>query len=406
MSQSIAAPSETQSRQWTAVSTIALGTFVMVTSEFLPVGLLGSIARDLGAPEGRTGLLLSVPGLVAAISAPAFAVLAGRLDRRLVLAGLMLSIALSDLAVAYASHLWTVLAGRMLLGLALGGVWTFAAAIGRRLVAAEEGNRAAAIVMGGISLGTVLGVPIGTLAGGMAGWRAAFGGVALLALIALAVQLAVIPRLEARERLDVKAMAAVLRVPAIRVGFLSTALVVAGHFSAYAYLEPALAARGLSGPFMAWLLAGYGLAGLVGVWLGTGASDAAPRRALAGAMLAIGLTIGIAALAGSRPFVTTAMLLVWGAAFGALPLCLQVWTLRAAPQRFEASSALTNTVFQSSVALGALAGGLIVDHGGVGRAWMVGSGLALAGALVFSVNETRMTRPVRKASPAPRPGCV
>jgi predicted MFS family arabinose efflux permease len=396
MSRSIAAPSETRFRRWRAVSTIALGTFVMVTSEFLPVGLLGSIARDLGAPEGRTGLLLSAPGLVAAISAPAFAVLAGRLDRRLVLAGLMLSIALSDLAVAHASHLWTALAGRMLLGLALGGVWTFAAAIGRRLVAEEEGNRAAAIVMGGISLGTVLGVPIGTLAGGMAGWRAAFGGVALLALIALAVQLAVIPQLEARERLDVKAMAAVLRVPAIRVGFLATALVVAGHFSAYAYLEPALAARGLSGPFMAWLLAGYGLAGLVGVWLGTGASEAAPRRALAGAMLAIGLTIGIAALAGgiatladSRLFVTTAMLLVWGAAFGALPLCLQVWILRAAPQRFEASSAQTNTVFQFSVALGALAGGMFVDHGGVGRAWVIGSGLALAGALVFSVKSKR-----------------
>jgi predicted MFS family arabinose efflux permease len=384
MSNSIAPTAESSSRRWTAVCAIALGTFVMVTSEFLPVGLLGSLARELGASEGRTGLLLSVPGLVAAISAPAFAIFAGRLDRRMVLSGLTLSIALSDLVVAHAVHLWMALAGRVLLGLALGGVWTFAAAIGRRLVSQDDGNRAAAIIMGGISIGTVLGVPLGTLAGGLVGWRAAFDGVALLALIAFALQAMIIPPLEASERLNVKAMTAVLRVPAIRIGFLATALVVAGHFSAYAYLEPFLAARGVSGAVMAWLLAGYGLAGLIGVWLGTWASSLSPRRALAGAMLVIGLAIGTTLLTGSQPAMAATTILAWGAAFGALPLCLQVWTLRAAPRNFEASSALTNTVFQSSVAIGALVGGLIVDHGGVGKAWMIGSALALTGALVAS----------------------
>jgi len=101
-------------------------------------------------------------------------------------------------------------------------------------------------------------------------------------------------------------------------------------------------------------------------------------------MLVIGLAIGTTLLAGSHPAMAAATILAWGAAFGALPLCLQVWTLRAAPLSFEASSALTNTVFQSSVAIGALVGGLIVDHGGVGKAWMIGSALALAGALVAS----------------------
>ncbi|WP_395396930.1 MFS transporter [Novosphingobium sp. BL-8A] len=389
MPNSVIALAEAPASRWTAVCTIALGTFVMVTSEFLPVGLLGSIARDLGASEGRTGLLLSVPGLVAAISAPAFAICASRLDRRMVLSGLTLSIALSDLAVAHSPYLWMALAGRVLLGLALGGVWTFAAAIGRRLVRQHDGDRAAAIIVAGISIGTVLGVPLGTLAGNLVGWRAAFDCVGLLALIAFAAQAAIIPPLEASERLDVKAMAAVLHVPAIRTGFLATAFVVAGHFSAYAYLGPFLTARGISGPAMAWLLAGYGLAGLVGVWLGTWASSASPRWALSGVILVIGLAIAIALLARLHPVLSGAAILAWGAAFGALPLCLQLWTLRAAPQSFEASSALTNTVFQSSVALGALIGGLIVDHAGVGRAWMIGSTLALTGALVASCKPQR-----------------
>lgn len=380
-----ASPPEASSGRWLAVGTITLGTFVMVTSEFLPVGLLGTMAHDFGAPEGRTGLLLSVPGLVAAISAPAFAIFAGKLDRRLVLAGLMLSIALSDLAVAHSPRLWMALAGRVLLGLALGGVWTFAASAGRRLVAERDGNRAAAIIMGGISVGTVLGVPLGTLFGGLVGWRAAFDCVAMLALAAFALQTTIIPPIDAREQLNLNAMAAVLRIPAIRTGFLATALVVVGHFSAYAYLEPFLADKGASTPFIAWLLAGYGLAGLLGIWLGALVASASPRMALAGTALVTGGAIGLGNVAGANLVTLCAGIVAWGTAFGALPLCVQVWTLRAAPARFEASSALTNTVFQTSVALGALTGGIIVDHGGVDSAWFAGSLLALAGGIVMSV---------------------
>jgi MFS family permease len=112
-------------RQWLAVLAIAIGTFVMVTSEFLPIGLLGTMAGDLHVSTGRAGLMVTIPGMVAALSAPALTLSVGRLDRRLLLLFLTGLIVLADVTVALASDLGTVLLGRVMLGLALGASGPF-----------------------------------------------------------------------------------------------------------------------------------------------------------------------------------------------------------------------------------------------------------------------------------------
>jgi predicted MFS family arabinose efflux permease len=99
---------------------IAIGTFVMVTSEFLPIGLLGAMAKDTGVSTGHAGLMVTIPGMVAALAAPALTLSVGRLDRRWLLLVLTGLIVLADLTVAFATDLGTVLLGRVMLGLALG----------------------------------------------------------------------------------------------------------------------------------------------------------------------------------------------------------------------------------------------------------------------------------------------
>ena len=158
-------------RAWLAVTSIAVGTFAMVTTEFLPIGLLTAIAGDLGVSEGTAGLMVTVPGIVAAITAPVVTVAAGSIDRRILVVLLTALIVLSNV-VAWLTPTFTImLLGRVLLGLCVGGFWTFAAAIGRRLVPEASGGRATALIIAAISVGTVVGVPAGAMIGELASWR-------------------------------------------------------------------------------------------------------------------------------------------------------------------------------------------------------------------------------------------
>lgn len=111
---------ETKPASWWAVGSVSLGSFATVTTEFLPVGLLPDIARDLGTSISQTGLMMAVPGILAAISAPSCIALFSHVDRKRLLLGLLSILLASNLIVALSTHFWLTLAGRVLLGFALG----------------------------------------------------------------------------------------------------------------------------------------------------------------------------------------------------------------------------------------------------------------------------------------------
>ncbi|GAA2147139.1 MFS transporter [Actinomadura napierensis] len=168
-----------------AVLAVAAATFLVVTSEMLPVGLLTSIGPDLGASAGTAGLAMTVPGLVAALCAPALSAATARLDRRAVLVALAGLLAAADLGSAAAFGLPALLASRILVGVAIGGVWSIAGGLAARLVPERSAGAATAVVFGGISVASVAGVPAGTLIGDLAGWRAAFAVAGALSLARL-----------------------------------------------------------------------------------------------------------------------------------------------------------------------------------------------------------------------------
>lgn len=380
-------------RGWLAVIAIATGTFVMVTSEFLPIGLLGAMAKDLHISTGRAGLMVTIPGMVAALAAPALTLGVGRLDRRLLLLFLTGLIVMADLTVALAADLATVLVGRVLLGLALGGFWAFSAAVGRRLVEADDGHRAVALILGGISVGTVAGVPLGTMVGEMAGWRQAFVGAAGLGVLVLLAQAVLLPTLRGEGSVSIGDLLASLTLPAARVGYAASALIAAAHFAAYTYFQPLLAAAGWRGgaPLTA-LLAAFGVAGVLGTWAGERVASTRLLPGFIAVALIVAGSIALVGLGANHDWAVVLGMVSWGAGFGALPVCVQIWIHQAAPERFEGGSALMVTVFQLAVAAGALVGGQWVDHVGIGAAFATGTALALAAALIlvaFGVSHRR-----------------
>ena len=380
---------------WLAVLSLAAGTFALVTTEFLPIGLLSHIAGDFGTSAGAAGILVTTPGIVAAVAAPFCTVAAGSIDRRLLLLGLTALLVLSNLIVATAGSFEVAVAGRALLGVCVGGFWTFAAAVGRRLVATDSGNRATSIVMAGISVGTVVGVPLGSALGGLLGWRLAFVAVAVLCIFVLLAQASVLPNIVMTTSQSLRGLVQTLRERKLAVAFLAASLAAGGHFAAYTYLEPHLVNDVGAGPAaLGWLLAIFGGAGVVGTFVGERLAGRSPPAGTAVATVTMAASILMSVFfASSLPFVTVAVAL-WGAAFGAVPVCVQLWTYAANPDRFETSSALMVTVFQTALAAGSLGGGYLADAAGVPCAFLAAAIVSTLCALLSAFSISRSAKPI------------
>lgn len=381
----LSAAAPVAARTWTALASISLGTFALVTTEFLPVGLLKEIAAGLGVTEGTAGLAVTMPGVVAAVAGPLMMLAAGRLDRRLGLVLMTALLAASNAVAALAPNIVIMLAGRFLLGLAVGGFWALAVSAAARMVPPAKMGAAIAVVLAGISAGTVLGVPAGALIGEWAGWRSAFAAAAVGAVFILVAQVIVLPRLPVERGVRAAGLLGLFRRRDALVGLAATVLVVAGHFVAFTFVSPFLIdlAR-FDRQATTMLLAAYGVAAFFGNFIAGRLVRGRIRATLAGlALLLAGVTL---VLPLSAPFAVSAGLLVvvWGAAFGGLPVALQTWMYKASGDETEAGQVVFNSVFQWALALGALIGGTTVDHAGIAAAMMVGGLLALAAAVLVA----------------------
>ncbi len=381
-----AVPSPAPAPAWPAVASLAISTFASVTTEFLPVGLLTDIAASLGISAGQAGLMVTMPGLVAALTGPLLIVAAGRLDRRVLLLALSALLVASNLLAALAHDLPTMLLARVLLGFVVGGFWTFAPGATAHMVPPALQPRAISYVLAGISVATVAGIPAGALLGSVAGWRTAFGATAILAAAVLALQLRILPPMPAARAIRPRDLLAPLAGRAPRTLLVIALLLVTGHFVAYTYLGPVLRqVFGMAPDGVTALLLVYGVAGFAGTFLGGRlAARSVQRTALAAAAL-IGAALLSSALAGGGAVAGALVVLAWGAAFGLVPVSMTTWMQQAAAQAPEAGQALLVTFFQTAIASGAFAGGLVVDARGVAGALLLGGVLAVLAALAILV---------------------
>ncbi|NUR87286.1 MAG: MFS transporter [Nonomuraea sp.] len=347
---------------WIAVAAVAFGTFLLVTAEQLPIGLLTPVGSALAVSEGTAGLMVTVPSVVAAVAAPAVPLLVGRMDRRLLLVALMGLMTVANLGSALAPDFAFLIAARVLVGVAIGGFWAVAGGLAVRLVPAPLVPRATAIIFGGVGAANVFGVPLGTMIGGLANWRVAFGALSVLALVVLVALLAVLPPLAAARAVGPRGFAGQFRNRGVLAGLLATFLIVTGHFAAYTFVGPVL--RDLSGVgerFVGPLLFGFGLAGVVGNFAAGAAVARRPYRTVLTIAVALGVTVLLYPMAGLGVAGGVTLLVLWGLVYGGVSTSLQTWMIKAAPHAVEEASALWVAVFNLSIGLGALAGGTIVD---------------------------------------------
>lgn len=366
---------------WFAAASLTLGLFSIVTTEILPIGLLTPIGDTFGTSDGTAGLMMTLPGLLAAVAAPVVTVGTGRVDRRRMLCLLMAVLALANFLAACAPAYWLMMVSRVLVGFVIGAFWSIGVGLAERLVPAERVGRATAVIFSAVPLGSVLGVPVGTLLAQLAGWRAVFVAMGVLTLAVLVALLVSLPPLAPQQVTRLAVLRDLLGTARARAGLAVTFLIVTAHFGAYTYVTPFLADVTHAGPGLitAFLLA-YGTAGIVGNFLAGAWVRRALRTtfALAAALIATAALL-LPLLGTSRPG-ALALLLVWGLAYGAVPVCSATWFATAAPHAPEAASVLFTSSFQATLSLGALAGGAVVDAASVSVVMVAGGTAAVLAA--------------------------
>lgn len=370
---------------WGGVLAMSLAAFVLVASEFMPVSLLTPIATDFQVSEGQAGLSISVSGLFALLTSLVIASVAARVERKRLLLCLTLLMIASATVTAFAPNYALFMAGRALIGIAIGGFWSLSAATAMQLVPEDQVPRALAIVNGGNALATVIAAPLGSFLGALIGWRGAFFCIVPVAAIAAVWLLLSLPAMRPRGHVGSGNVLRLMKRMPVALGMLAVSVLFMGQFMLFTYLRPFLeTVTQVSAATLSLMLLVLGVAGFVGTFL----IERFLQQSLYRTLIAIPLLLAVIALAlvgfGSSTLGTTVLLGFWGLVATAAPVGWWTWLARTLPDDAEAGGGLMVAIIQLAIAAGATAGGLVFDLSGY-RATFESSAalLVLAAALAF-----------------------
>ncbi|MEG3789671.1 MFS transporter [Lysobacter sp. CCNWLW3] len=342
--------------------------FTVLTTEFILVGLLPPLARDLGVSIPQAGLLVTLFAFAVAASGPFLTAYFSRFERKRLFVIVLLLFGLSNLAAALAPNIGVMALARLIPALGVPVFWALASETAVDLVGQERAGRAISIISFGVICATVLGVPIGTLVSDAYGWRAAFGALAAVAFGKAALLYFFLPssRLE-RAHSPLGEQFRVLRDPLLIGHVLLSTLLFTGMFTAYTYLADLLERlAGFDGSWIGWTLMAFGAVGLIGNSIGGRLVDRNPIGAslLFSAPMALGLLAVVPSI-GSTWGLALA-LTVWGVTQAALFIVSHVRVMKAAPGASAFAASLNISGANLGIGVGALVGGRVIDAVGVG----------------------------------------
>ncbi|PSK93736.1 DHA1 family inner membrane transport protein [Murinocardiopsis flavida] len=384
-----------------ALLALAIGAFGIGTTEFVTMGILPDVASALGVSIPTAGHLISSYAIGVVIGAPLLTVAATRVPRKTLLLGLMAVFTAGNLASALAPTYEVLLASRVLSGLPHGAFFGVAAVVGAGLVPFDRRARAIALIMSGLTIANIIGVPLGTLAAQQLGWRAAFVIVVAVGLAALAAIAVSVPSQHTAGRAGVRAEMGALGRTQVWLALLTGAVGFGGMFAFYSYITPMMTElSGFAPSSVTLILAVYGLGMTAGNFLGGRLADWRLLPSLYTAIAAMAATLLAMYYAVSVPYLAVpGVFLLALAGSTAVPI-LQTRLLDVAADAPSLVSSLHHSAFNIANANGAWLGGLVIGAGyGLAAPNLVGAGLAAAGLGLAVAAGTLGRRPA--AAPAP-----
>lgn len=376
--------SSSPSRLPAAVYTLGFGVFALVTSEFQVAALMNIMTTDLHITLPMTGYLITVYALAMAIGGPLLALLLLKHPpRRSLLILLTLFIASQALGALAGSYLPLVIA-RILTGAVAGAYIGCAVSTGVKLVPEQQIPAAITVVLGGLMIGTVIGLPLASFIGNLAGWRVSFWSVVVITLLALWLTHKTLPSTLAPDDINLKEELRALKNPTLWRAYSTSLLIIGATFAGFSYFTPILSAQtGFSSGQVTGLLLVYGMATVLGNAV---VGRLAGRYALP--VIACGLLalVGFFALFASfiqLPSVAIACVVGVGL-FGVTMNPAMVTRVMGAAGNRQLVNTLHTSMVTFGLMLGSLLGGLSIEYGfGLSAPLWIGAGMALCGLLTL-----------------------
>ncbi|MEV0372252.1 Cmx/CmrA family chloramphenicol efflux MFS transporter [Streptomyces sp. NPDC050636] len=368
-----------------AVYILGLSVFALGTSEFMLSGILQPLARDLQVSIPQAGLLVSAFAIGMVVGAPVLAAATLRLPRRTTLITLLAIFGLGQVAGAVAPSYGVLFASRVVSALACAGFWAVGAAVAVSLVPVTARARAMAVMVGGLSIANIAGVPAGALLGQHAGWRAAFWAVAGLAAIGLVGVIALVPFTAVPtgdDRPQLRRELTIYRDKQVWLALTATAMNGAAVFALFSYLSPMLTdTAGLAESWVPTVLALFGVGALIGTFIGGRFADAHLFRTLFVGISASTIVLAVLALTSQSPVAAVALSLMLGVTAFATAPALNARMFNVANAAPTLAGATTTAAFNIGNTLGPWLGGLVIGAGW-GYPSVAWTGAALAAVAV------------------------
>ncbi|AKD97024.1 MFS transporter [Rhodococcus erythropolis] len=376
---------------------LALGGFGIGTTEFVAMGLLPEMASGLGVSEPIAGHVISAYALGVVVGAPLIAALTARVPRRTLLIALMVAFTVGNAASVFAPSYTTLMMARFVAGLPHGAYFGVAALVAAHL--AEPGKRAKAVamVMMGLSVANVIGVPVAAWIGQALGWRSAFALVAVIGVATVASLFVWIPRLDGMPVTNpITELGALGRVQVwmtLIVGMVG----FGGMFAVYTYISTTLTdVSGLGASFIPLALMLYGLGMVAGNFVGGYLADRALMKGLFLSMGSLVVILAVFVIAVRNPYTALVFVFLIGLAGSSMVPGLQTRLMDVAEDAQTLAASLNHAALNIANAFGAWIGGVVIAAGyGYTAPAAVGSLLAVAGLVVLAVAAILQRRAVR-----------
>ncbi|TVY04121.1 MFS transporter [Cohnella terricola] len=344
-----------------ALLALTIGAFAIGMTEYIIMGLLPEVAESLQVSIPLAGLLITGYALGVAIGAPIITVATHRMKRKQLLLFLMILFIAGNALAALAPNYGVLMAARIVAALTHGSFFGVGSVIAAGLVPKEKRAGAIAIMFTGLTLATILGVPIGTFIGQTYGWRSSFWTITIIGLIALIGIAILVPKVKASSS-SLKQELGALRRPTVYVALLMTTFGFGGVFTAFTYISPILTdITKFPVNSVSYILVLFGVGSALGNIIGGKLADRKLMPSLLGILVVLAIVLAILSITDQYKVPALITIFVLGmAALGTVP-GLQLHMLNTAKEAPTLASTLNVAAFNLGNALGAYIGGLVID---------------------------------------------
>ena len=368
---------------WLPVITLACGTFVFNTSEFIPIGLLSAIASDFGLSEAGAGLLITIYAWVVALASLPLMLFFSQTELKRLMLGVFALFTLSHIASAFAVSFYTLMASRIGVAFSHALFWSIVSPMAVRAAPRGKQSVALSIVVTGSSLALIAGLPLGRVIGLYLDWRSTFACIGALAALIALLFWRVFPKMPSTQSVRFKSLPTLLSNKSLRKIYLLTALFITGQFTAYSYIEPFLAQNGVSESAITTILVLFGCSGIVASVVFSRYYDTHHLFFVNLSLFGVALSLLMLYFSAFYlPFVV-AVIIFWGFAIACFNVVFQSQTINLAPNASAVAMSMYSGIYNVGIGGGALVGGIVSEDLGVSFVGFVGGAIALVACVYF-----------------------